>query len=399
MAIQFDEEFVEEFVDDLDTDSVFDLKILVVGVGGGGGNAIEHMAKLGVNGVEYVVVNTDVPALKTKDRALMRRVQIGKKTTKGRGAGGDPTVGAESAKENNDDIRSVLEGVTLLFISAGMGGGTGTGAAPVIAELAKSMGILTIGVVTKPFDFERDHKMNQALKGIAEMRKHVDALVIIPNQRLLKLGEKALNFKQAYTMVDNVLYNVVKNISELLNETSYMNIDFADLRATLESAGDAHIAIGVGMGEKKIDDAVYKVVNSPLLETTIENAGKLLISVSMAEETDIHAVQEIMDRITGAAHPDVKVIHGASWDASLKDEIVVTVIATCFNKEEEESNIVSDVRVHEIHPQPRVEDDRVFVKKEPTATGALDELIDSLNKNPYSDEDPFRDIEDIFSKR
>ncbi|MDR1755283.1 MAG: cell division protein FtsZ [Eubacterium sp.] len=389
MAIYYDDDaFTVEETDDLETESVYDVNIKVFGIGGGGCNALEHMAKQGVSGVEYIAVNTDVPALRAKDKSLMRRLQIGKKTTKGRGAGGDPAVAAESAREDSDDIHKALDGASMAFISAGMGGGTGTGAAPVIAEIAKSMGILTVGIVTKPFDFEREQKMNQALKGIAEMRKHVDALVIIPNQRLLKLNERALNFKQAFAMVDDVLYNVVRSISELLNNTATMNIDFADLRSTLESAGDAHIAIGVGMGDNKVDEAVQKIVNSPLLETSISNAGKVLVNVVMSEDTLLYEVDEVMNKITGAAHPDVEVIYGADYDSSLKDEMIVTIIATCFDND----NVIREVKVHK-----EKESDNFFEKDEADESEPLDKLITQTLSANY--DDPFRDLDEIFKKR
>ncbi len=390
MAIFYDDDdFVEE-LDDLENEAIYDVKIKVFGIGGGGCNALEHMARKGVKGVEYVAVNTDVPALRSKDKTLMKRLQIGKKTTKGRGAGGNPEVAAESANEDKDEIQKVLQGSSMVFISAGMGGGTGTGAAPVIAQIAQEMGILTIGIVTKPFDFEREQKMNQALKGIAEMRKHVDALVIIPNQRLLKLNERALNFRQAFAMVDDVLYNVVRSISELLNTTAVMNIDFADLKSTLEAAGDAHIAIGVGTGESKVDEAVQKIINSPLLETSISNAGKVLVNVVMSEDTLLYEVDEVMNKITSVAHPDVQVIYGADYNKDLKDEMIVTIIATCFD--------TSD-NVTIAKPKTPVVDmggDDDFIST--TSSNALDQFI-TQNLSDGFEDDPFHDLDEIFRKR
>lgn len=389
MAIFYDEDdFVEE-LDSLDNDAVYDVNIKVFGIGGGGSNALEHMAKQGVRGVEYVAVNTDVPALRSKDKNLMKRLQIGKKTTKGRGAGGNPSVAAESAREDKDEIEKLLAGASMVFLSAGMGGGTGTGAAPVIAEIAQEMGILTIGIVTKPFDFEREQKMNQALKGISEMRKHVDALVIIPNQRLLKLNERALNFKQAFAMVDDVLYNVVRSISELLNTTALMNIDFADLKSTLEAAGDAHIAIGIGTGDNKVEEAVTKIVNSPLLETSISNAGKVLVNVVMSEDTLLYEVDEVMNKITGVAHPDVQVIYGADYDSSLKDEMIVTIIATCFDSGMDARELR---REEALKPDPHEDIINTSTAK------PLDQFI-TQNLGDSYDEDPFRDLDEIFRKR
>ncbi|MCL2076791.1 MAG: cell division protein FtsZ [Oscillospiraceae bacterium] len=400
MAIFYDEEgFLEELSDELDTNSVYDVKIKVFGIGGGGGNALEHMAKQGVPGVEYIAVNTDVPALRTKDKNLMTRLQIGRKTTKGRGAGGDPEIAAESAREDREEIEKVLKGSSMVFISAGMGGGTGTGAAPVIADIARDMGILTVGIVTKPFDFEREHKMNLALKGIAEMRKYVDALVIIPNQRLLKLNERALNFRQAFAMVDDVLYKVVSGISELLNNTAVMNIDFADLKSTLEEAGDAHIAIGIGTGDNKVDEAVQKIVNSPLLETSIANAGKVLVNVVMSEDTLLHEVDEVMNKITGVAHPDVKVIYGADYSPGLKDEMVVTIIATCFNVSEDavgNSNGETEARGGSKDFTMELDDEDDVIQT--TKLKSLDQFI-TANLSESFEDDPFRDLDEIFKKR
>ena len=232
MSVIIDEDNFEYELDDLDESAVYDVKIKVVGVGGGGCNALEHMAKLYakeaeaaiqksgsstlLDHIEFIAMNTDVAALKKKDKTLMRRLQIGKKTCKGRGAGGRPEVAAESARESREEIEAYLKDASIVFIAAGMGGGTGTGAAPVIAEIAKDMGIITVGIVTKPFEFERELKMNQAMKGIDEMRKHVDALLIIPNERLLKLNEKMLSFLQAFEMVDDVLYRSVKIVSDVV---------------------------------------------------------------------------------------------------------------------------------------------------------------------------------------
>ena len=346
MAIEIDEEGFEveteePAFDHLDESAVYDIRIKVFGVGGGGGNAVESMAKKGLReknskdmaaddvDIEFVAVNTDVAALKNKDKSLIRRVQIGKKCAKGRGAGGRAEVGAEAAREDREDIEKYLKGASLVFISAGMGGGTGTGAAPVIAEIAQEMGILTIGVVTKPFDFERSQKMNQAMKGIDEIRKHVDALVIIPNQKLLQLNEKALTVPQAFLMVDDVLHRSVKIVSDMINTTALINVDFSDLSTIIRNAGDAHIAIGNGTGDKKVEEAVSQVVNSPLLETSIKNAGRLYITLS--QDALMSDVDEAMQAITRACDPDAEIIIGANYGpADMKDSITISVIATCF---------------------------------------------------------------------
>lgn len=350
MAIEIDEEGFaveseEPEFDHLDESAVYNIEIKVFGVGGGGCNAVENMAKKGLRdkgskdvsdddvNIEFVAVNTDVAALKDKDKTLMRRVQIGRKCAKGRGAGGRPEVGAEAAREDREDVEKYLKGSSLVFISAGMGGGTGTGAAPVIAEIAQEMGILTIGVVTKPFEFEREQKMNQAMKGIDEMRKHVDALVIIPNQRLLQLNEKQLTFHAAFSMVDDVLHRSVKIVSDMINKTAVVNVDFSDLSTIIKNAGDAHIAIGMGSGDKKVDDAVQQVVNSPLLETSIKNAGRLLVYITLSQDALMTDVDDAMHAITKACGADAEIIFGANYGpADMKDSIAISVIATCFKE-------------------------------------------------------------------
>ncbi len=408
MAIEIDEEGFEveteepEF-DHLDENAVYDIRIKVFGVGGGGGNAVENMAKKGLrdkNGkdtgaddvdIEFVAVNTDVAALKNKDKTLIRRVQIGRKCAKGRGAGGRAEVGAEAAREDKEEIEKYLKGASLVFISAGMGGGTGTGAAPVIAEIAQEMGILTIGVVTKPFDFERAQKMNQAMKGIDEIRKHVDALVIIPNQRLMQLPEKQLTLQNAFTMVDDVLLRSVKIVSDMINTTALINVDFSDLSTIIRNAGDAHIAIGTGTGDKKVEEAVSQVVNSPLLETSIKNAGRLLVYITLSQDALMSDVDEAMQSITRACDPDAEIIIGANYGpADMKDSISISVIATCFKdsfidtasteKSVAEQIITSTSNV----PRGRNDDFAAFLK----GTAA-----------PSSSEDPYDDIKDLFKNR
>ncbi len=392
MAIIYDEEEFFEEGDSFDTDPIYDVNIKVFGVGGGGCNALENMAIKGVDSVEYVAINTDVAALKSKNRELMKRVQIGRKSTKGRGAGGNPEVGCESAREDKEEIEKVLKDATMVFIAAGMGGGTGTGAAPVVAEVAQSMGVLTVGVVTKPFDFEREHKMNQALKGIAEMRKHVDALVIVPNQRLLKMNERAINCKQAFALVDDILFKAVKSIAELVSKTAVMNIDFADLKATLQHAGDAHIAIGIGSGENKADEAVSQIVNSPLLETSINNAGKVLVNIVMSEDTLMQEVDDVMNKITSAARPDVETIYGLDYNDELKDTMIVTIIATCFD----EKGTPSAGKTPDSARKADAKDNSIST----TTSGSLGDYISrTLEVDTNDDDDSFSDLDKIFKSR
>ena len=384
MQIEYDK---DEFISDIN--------IKVFGVGGGGGNALEYMANQGVENVEYIAVNTDVKALRSKNGETMRRIQIGKKKTKGRGAGNDPSIGAESAIEDKEEIQGHLKGATMVFISAGMGGGTGTGAAPIIASLAKEMDILTVGVVTKPFDFEREQKMNQALKGIAEMRNYVDALVIIPNQKLLKMHDKALNLRQAFSLVDDILYKAVKSISDLVTSSGYVNVDFADVEATLKNAGDAHMAIGFGTGENKADEAVKEVINSPLLETTINGAGRILVNITMSPDTTMEDTDKVMQQITKAALPDVRVISGISIDDDMQDSMVLTVIATGFetpvaNTEENQS---SEEEVQE-QGEPKAEQPQEQVS-------LLDDLIESNKTKTDEDieDDRYKEIMKLFNNK
>lgn len=384
MQIEYDK---DEFISDIN--------IKVFGVGGGGGNALEYMANQGVENVEYIAVNTDVKALRSKNGETMRRIQIGKKKTKGRGAGNDPSIGAESAIEDKEEIQGHLKGATMVFISAGMGGGTGTGAAPIIASLAKEMDILTVGVVTKPFDFEREQKMNQALKGIAEMRNYVDALVIIPNQKLLKMHDKALNLRQAFSLVDDILYKAVKSISDLVTSSGYVNVDFADVEATLKNAGDAHMAIGFGTGENKADEAVKEVINSPLLETTINGAGRILVNITMSPDTTMEDTDKVMQQITKAALPDVRVISGISIDDDMQDSMVLTVIATGFetpvaNAEENQS---SEEKVQE-QGEPKAEQPQEQVS-------LLDDLIESNKTKTDEDieDDRYKEIMKLFNNK
>ncbi len=404
MAVEIDEEGFsveseEPEFDHLDESAVYNVQIKVFGVGGGGGNAVENMAKKGLRDkgandiadddvdIEFVVVNTDVAALKKKDKTLMRRVQIGRKCAKGRGAGGRAEVGAEAAREDREEIEKYLKGASLVFISAGMGGGTGPGAAPVVAEIAQEMGILTIGVVTKPFDFEREQKMNQAMKGIDEMRKHVDALVIIPNQKLLQLNEKQLTLPQAFTMVDDVLHRSVKIISDMVGSTAVVNVDFSDLSETIKDAGDAHIAIGYGTGDKKIEEAVNQIVNSPLLETSIKNAGKLLVYITLSQDTLLTDVDDAIHAITKACSAGVEVITGANYGpAEMKDSIAISVIATCFKESPEDMTAPSVA-------------EEIISGSVASSTG--NSFTDFLSRNTAMsvDDSGFSDLEAIFKNK
>lgn len=309
-------------------------KIMVFGVGGAGGNAVEHMVSTGVSDVDYVIANTDVAALRNKDGKMMNRVQIGRKTTGGRGAGNDPSKGRASAEENRDDIAEKLEGVSMLFITAGMGGGTGTGAAPIVASVAKEKHILTVGVVTKPFKFEGVAKMNQALAGIAEMKKYVDALIVIPNERLKQLKGTKLSLKDAFAEVDDILCKAVMGVIQLLQGMGYVNVDFADITMALENSGIAHMAIGKGRGDNRLDDAINEVLHSPLLETSIDGARRGLLNVSVPESFLLDDFDSLMEDITNKFNADAKYKIGVVYDPTLDDEeISIIAVATDFAEE------------------------------------------------------------------
>ena len=312
-----------------------DVNIKVIGVGGGGGNALNCMVDSDVSDIEYVTINTDAKALKNSKAAT--RIQIGAKRTRGRGAGNNPTVGQESAEENIEEIEAALKGADMVFITAGMGGGTGTGAAPVVAKTAQAMGILTVAVVTKPFAFEREQKMAQAEAGINELKKYVDSLVVIPNESLLKGLEKPLTMRESFALSDDVLKTGVKSIADLIVEEGYINLDFADVSTTMKGAGYAHMAIGHGQGKDKAVEAAKQVISSPLLETSIAGARRLLINIAMSEDTLASDVDTASKMISEAAAPDVQFIFGAAFKEDMQDEMTVTVIAADFSTGSKES--------------------------------------------------------------
>ena len=304
--------------------------IKVVGCGGGGGNALNRMVDCGVTGVDFIAVNTDVQALRTSRAATM--IQIGEKLTKGLGAGATPEIGKKAAEESREEIANALKGADLVFVTAGMGGGTGTGAAPVVAEIARDMGILTIAVVTKPFAFEGKTRMRKAESGIDELKQRVDTLVVIPNERLLQVCPKGTSFKGAFNFADDVLRQGIQGISDLISQTGIINLDFADVKAVMESGGMAHLGIGVGKGEKAMADAAQNAISSPMLETSIDGARAVLINVTCNSDCSILDINDAVEMITAAADSEANIIFGASIDDTLEDEVHITVIATGFEK-------------------------------------------------------------------
>lgn len=309
-----------------------DVNIKVIGVGGGGGNAVNCMVESGVSNIEYIAINTDAKAL-NKSKATTR-IPIGAKLTKGRGAGNKPEIGQRSAEENRDEIETHLKGADMIFITAGMGGGTGTGAAPVVAKIAKEMDILTVAVVTKPFLFEREQKMAQAERGIAELKKYVDSLIVIPNERLLVGLDKPLTMLQSFALSDDVLKTGVKSISDLIVEEGYINLDFADVSTIMKGAGYAHMAIGHGSGKDKARDAANAVISSPLLETSISGAKRLLINIAMSEDILSSDVDAATKMITDTASDGVEFIFGTAFKEDMQDEMTITVIAAGFDDDD-----------------------------------------------------------------
>ena len=304
-------------------------KIKVIGVGGGGGNALNGIIAQGIKGnVEYIAVNTDAQALKKFDAE--NTIQIGRKLTKGLGAGAKPEIGESSAQESKDEIAEKIKDADMVFITAGMGGGTGTGAAPVIAEIARELNKLTIGVVTKPFKFEGIKKMDRAEKGIEALKKNVDALIVIPNQNLIDTEMKNLTMAQAYAISDNVLKTDVIAIAEIITRHDEINVDFADVTTILTNAGKAHIAIGHGEGKDKVQDILNQVVNSKLLETSITGARRLIVNVTMSPDLTVLDMAELTEAISNAADDGADIIFGNGTDESAKDTMDVTVIAADF---------------------------------------------------------------------
>ena len=308
-------------------DNVVNIK--VIGVGGGGGNAVNRMVENGVQGVEFVSINTDMQALNYSQATT--KIQIGEKLTKGQGAGANPEIGRKAAEESKDQIAAALANTNMVFITAGMGGGTGTGAAPVVAQIARELGILTVGVVTRPFAFEGKKRLEQALSGIEELNKNVDSLVIIPNERLKYVSEQKITFKNAFEIADGVLRQAVANISELITVPGFINLDFADVTSVMKDAGYAHIGTGRAAGKDKAAEAARMAISSPLLETSIDMAHGVIVSIIGSDDIGLDEVETAATMVQQAAHPDAHIIFGAFIDDTMDDELRVVVIATGFD--------------------------------------------------------------------
>jgi len=305
-------------------------RIKVIGVGGGGSNAVNRMIEEGIEGVEFIAVNTDAQAL-TLSKAPVR-VRLGDKLTRGLGAGGDPEVGRKAAEESADDLYNVLKGSDMIFVTAGMGGGTGTGAAPVVSQVAKECGALTIGVVTRPFTFEGARRMQSAEMGIGKLKEHAHTLIAIPNDRLLQIADKRASLQDAFRLADDVLHQGIQGISELITIPGLINLDFADVKAIMSEGGAALMAVGTGTGEDRAKDAAEKAISSQLLDITIDGARGVLFNVTGGPNMTLFEVNQAAAIIRETAHPDVNMIFGAVIDPNMADDIRVTVIATGFER-------------------------------------------------------------------
>ena len=308
-------------------------KIKVIGIGGGGGNAVNRMIETGVKGVEFIVANTDLQVLNCSKAP--NKIQIGQSLTGGRGAGAKPEIGREAALESKKEIEEALRGADMVFITCGMGGGTGTGAAPVIAQIAQDLGALTVGIVTKPFSFEGKRRMEQALVGIEELKKNVDTLIVIPNDKLREIIDKSTPLLESFKEVDNVLRRGVQSISDLIAVAGLINLDFADVKTVMEKRGSALIGIGIGVGENRATEAARQAVASPLLETSISGATDAIINVTGGNNLTLFEVEEAAEVIRSSANTDINTIFGAVINENLNDEIIVTVIATGFEDNRE----------------------------------------------------------------
>lgn len=327
---------------DVDVEKYANIK--VIGIGGGGNNAVNRMVDSGLQGVEFISVNTDAQALYLSKAE--KKIQIGEKLTKGLGAGADPEIGKKAAEESKGEIEDAIKGADMLFITAGMGGGTGTGAAPIVAEVSKGLGILTVGVVTKPFTFEGKKRMSNAESGITNIKNNVDTLITIPNDRLLSIAEKKTSMVDAFKMADDILRQGVQGISDLIAVPGLINLDFADVRTIMMETGLAHMGIGKGNGENRAVEAAKQAISSPLLETSIEGAKGVLLNITGGSNLGLLEVNEAAELISTAADAEANIIFGAVIDESLQDEIHITVIATGFEQfEKKKSASIEELEV------------------------------------------------------
>ena len=357
--------------------------IKVVGVGGGGNNAVNRMISSNVRGVDFIAINTDRQAL--KNSLALEQVVIGDKITKGFGAGANPSIGARAAEESLDEIKAALAGADMVFVTAGMGGGTGTGAAPVVAKVAHEMDILTVGIVTKPFAFEGKRRMDQAVEGIEEFSQYVDSLVVIPNERLKLVTDSRITLFNAFSEADDVLRKGVQSISELINLEQFINLDFADVTSVMAHSGLAHMGIGSATGKDKAQEAANMAIASPLLETSIKGATGVILSFWVSPDVGLEDIDVAANMVINECNPDVNLIFGVGFDESLEDEMRITIIATGFS---EESNKAAAAKTDVAAPAPKAEPAKKA--EEPKAESAP---VKEAPKKPVSND---LDLDDLF---
>ena len=360
-----------------------DIKIKVIGVGGGGNNAINRMISSQIRGVEFIAINTDSQSLSASEAE--NKIAIGNKLTKGRGAGANPEIGARSAEESIDEIRQMIGDADMVFITAGMGGGTGTGAAPIVAKVAREQGALTVGIVTKPFSFEGRKRMIQAEEGIKELREYVDSLIVIPNERLKQVSDTRITLANAFQIADDVLRGGVQSVSELINVPGFVNLDFADVTTIMKDAGFAHMGVGAASGQDKAKIAAMRAVSSPLLETTIAGAMGILVSITASPDIQLEDVDLASEMIAEQAHPDATIIWGAAFDPALEDEMRVTIIATGF---EGAKKVTIPVIPAEINPETEEKDAQPVLdatagaaRRPQPSPSDYDDILDIVNRH------------------
>ena len=368
------------------------VEIKVIGIGGGGGNAVDRMIAAGVKGVEFIAVNTDRQAL-LRSKA-MQKVQIGEKVTQCKGAGAKPEVGEKAAQESREQIAEIIRGADMVFITAGMGGGTGTGAAPIIAEVARDMGILTVGVVTKPFAFEGKRRMQQAEAGIAALRQHVDSLVVIPNERLHLATDEKVTLVNAFTIADDVLRQGVQSISDLIKLPGIVNLDFADITSVMKDAGYAHMGVGRASGKDKAAQAAQMAISSPLLETSVSGAKGVIINITSSPDIGLDEVTSASEMISNMVDPEANIIWGTAFDETMEDEMSVTVIATGSDEamEPQPSAPAAAAQAEEAKPRKMVQNPGAGIAYQPQRSAAKP-------ATPSDDDDTYTDIMSIFNKR
>ena len=365
--------------------------IKVVGVGGAGNNVVNRMVSSGTKGVEFIAINTDKQALSVS--SATQKIQIGEKLTHGQGAGSDPDIGKRSAEESRNNIAKSFEDADMVFITAGMGGGTGTGAAPTIADIARESGILTVGVVTKPFSFEGKRRMDQAKSGISELMGKVDSLLIIPNDRLKFATDQRVTFANAFEIADDVLHQAVTSISDLIKNTGFINLDFADVTTIMKNAGLAHMGVGHAAGKGKAEDAARMAVASPLMETSIDGARGVLINITGSMDMGLEDVEAAANLVQAAAHPEANIIFGATFDDAMDDEIRVTVIATGFD--DGPVTRASDVKNDQAPEKPQ----GLFTAATEMAGTNSAPSAPAPAPAPKKEEDPFDSIFKIFNSK